>query len=60
MPIILALGRQRQENHEFEASLGCMSRPCLKKTIAKRKKIKTRLSYDPAISLLGVYLKEIV
>jgi hypothetical protein len=29
--VILALGRLRQEDHEFKASLGCMERPCLKK-----------------------------
>jgi hypothetical protein len=30
-PIIPALGRLRQEDHEFKASLGYTQKPCLKK-----------------------------
>jgi hypothetical protein len=37
MPVILALGRVRQENQEFKASLGCMARPCLKEKKERRK-----------------------
>jgi hypothetical protein len=33
MPVIPALRRLRQENHEFKASLGCMLRPCVKKGV---------------------------
>jgi hypothetical protein len=30
MPIIPALGKLRQEDHELQASLGYLVRPCLK------------------------------
>jgi hypothetical protein len=37
MSVILALGRLRQKDHEFEASLGLkpFERPCLKKKVLK-------------------------
>jgi hypothetical protein len=31
MPVTLALGRLKKENHELEASLEYVARPCLKK-----------------------------
>jgi hypothetical protein len=31
MPVIPALGRSTEEDHELEASLGYEARPCLKK-----------------------------
>jgi hypothetical protein len=39
MPIILVLGRQRQEDHTLEASLNYTVRPCFWK---KKKKKKER------------------
>jgi hypothetical protein len=36
-PVILALGRLRQEKHEFQASLGYIVRPQLKKDKDERK-----------------------
>jgi hypothetical protein len=38
VPVILALGRLRQEDLKFKASLGCTARPCLKKTLKTNKK----------------------
>jgi hypothetical protein len=38
MPVILPLGRLRQEDHEFEASLRYIARPCLKKQKQTTKK----------------------
>jgi hypothetical protein len=37
MPVIPALGRLRQEDHEFKASLVYKPRPCLKKQTNKQK-----------------------
>jgi hypothetical protein len=39
IPIIVALGRQKQEDHEFEPSLDYIGRTCLKK---ERKTKKNR------------------
>jgi hypothetical protein len=33
MPKIAALGRLRQENQDFQTSLGYIARPCLKKKL---------------------------
>jgi hypothetical protein len=38
VPVIPALRRQRQENHEFQASLSSITRPNLKKGKGKGKK----------------------
>jgi hypothetical protein len=38
MPIIPALGKLRQEDHEFKGSLENIDRPCLKKKKQKTEK----------------------
>jgi hypothetical protein len=40
MPEVPALGRLQQKNHEFEARLDCLARPCLKRKKKKKEKQK--------------------
>jgi hypothetical protein len=44
-PVISKLGRLRQKGHEFEASLGYLSRPCLRKG-KKKKKPWSRVTHN--------------
>jgi hypothetical protein len=38
-PVFPALGRLRQDDHEFETTLDYVARPCLKKKKKKMKKV---------------------
>jgi hypothetical protein len=40
MSAIPALGRLRQEDHQFEVSMGYVTRPCLKNKNKNKKKTK--------------------
>jgi hypothetical protein len=52
--VILALRRLRQEDHEFEASLGCIhGKTCLKK---KNKNKKQNSKYKKGLVGVGVWL----
>jgi hypothetical protein len=42
MPVIPSLRRQRQEDHEFEASLGITVGPCLNPSTPKNGKIEAK------------------
>jgi hypothetical protein len=44
MPVITALGRQKQIDHDFTASLSYIVRPCLKE---EKKKIERSKQYLP-------------
>jgi hypothetical protein len=44
--VIPAPGRLRQENLEFETSLGYMVRPCLKERTGKRKERERRTGWE--------------
>jgi hypothetical protein len=39
VPLIPALQRLKQEDGEFQATLGCIVRPCLKMTTTKPRKL---------------------
>jgi hypothetical protein len=47
-PGIPALGRLRQEDHEFEVNLGYVAGPCLKKT--KNSRASVAHAYNPSYS----------
>jgi hypothetical protein len=56
--IIIALGRLREEGNKFEASLGCIVRPCLKKRVKNQKKKKRKRNRPLCTYIgLGAYLK---
>jgi hypothetical protein len=38
MPVVLALGMLRQKDYDFEAGLGYLAKPCLKKEKRRRRK----------------------
>jgi hypothetical protein len=42
--VIPALGRLRQEEHEFDANLGYIVKPCLKKPKEKKSNLKSMAS----------------
>jgi hypothetical protein len=57
IPIILALGNLRQEDHKFRASLDYIERPGLRKT--NKQKIKLFQSLHPKVPLFYVAIRHI-
>jgi hypothetical protein len=46
--------KHRQENFEFEASLACIAKSCLKKTMHKTKKKKTNYMGSVCMCMLKI------
>jgi hypothetical protein len=54
-----ALRRQRQEELEFQANLGSIVRPCLKKTKTKANQTKTQINTIPTYKAVNTLHNEL-